>query len=149
MRKVGGLTLYTFEEVKDSLFGKMGSPLREEYEHEHQLSLLGYSIVQLGYKKNLTQKNIADLSGVQKSRISKLENNAGDVTFETFFKVLKAMKVKFELYLQINGKKINLLKGNEKKIGGFTVNDLLKAYKLLDKSASIGMRVDGKTLNVA
>jgi HTH-type transcriptional regulator / antitoxin HipB len=149
MKSKEKLKLYTLEEIKDLVIGLPGTPAREEFEHEQQLAIIGYYIQVIRKKKNITQDALGTLVGVKKSWISKLENSAGDVTFETFIKVLKALKVKLSLYFVVNGQRIDLLKNREKEIADLTVNGLLKVLKLLDKSAMIGMQVGKQNLQVA
>lgn len=39
MRQVGDMKVYSFEEVKDDIIGKVGTPERDEYEREVQQAL--------------------------------------------------------------------------------------------------------------
>jgi len=90
---------YTLEEVQDKLIGKVGTPARDRFEYELQLDLIGNAIRQTRIKRNMTQEALGKLIGVQKSQISRLENNAGNVTIETLLNVFTALnaKVKFQI----------------------------------------------------
>jgi HTH-type transcriptional regulator/antitoxin HipB len=88
------LKSYTLEEIKDEMIGKKGSPSREHYEYELQIDIMGKWIRQIRRQRRLTQQDLGDLIGIQKSQISKLENNTTNVSIETLLKVFKALRAK-------------------------------------------------------
>ena len=95
------LKLYTLEELTVKHIGKRGSPVREAFEYELRIDLLGEAIRQARLKRNLTQEQLGLLVGVQRAQISKLENSLKDARFETILKVFKALdaKVNFEVVM--------------------------------------------------
>ncbi len=74
------------------MVGKVGTPIRDNYEFELKLDLLGEMIKTARQGRNLTQEQLGALIGVQKAQISKLERSANNVTIETVLKVFKALK---------------------------------------------------------
>lgn len=92
---------YTLDEVQDKLIGKIGTPNRDRFEYELQMDLIGKAIKQTRQERQLTQDELGKLIGVQKSQISKLENNASNVTIDTLLRVFNALqaKVKFQVEL--------------------------------------------------
>lgn len=100
---------YTFDQVKDELIGTIGTPERDLFDYELQLELVGKAIKQTRKERNLTQEELGKLIGVQKSQISRLENNAGNVTIETLLKVFSALKAKIKFQIQLSD--INLSVG--------------------------------------
>jgi len=54
--------------------------------------------------KPLTQKQFGVLLGVQKSQISKIENNAKDVRFSTILRAFEALKAQVHLTVEFPGK---------------------------------------------
>ncbi|MFN5317315.1 MAG: helix-turn-helix domain-containing protein, partial [Bacteroidia bacterium] len=88
---------YTIDQVQDALIGKRGTTERELFEYDLQLDLIGKAIKQTRKERNLTQEELGKLIGVQKAQISRLENNAGNVTIETLLKVFTALKAKVKL----------------------------------------------------
>ena len=92
---------YTLDEVQDKLIGKIGAPNRDRFEFELQMDLIGKSIKQTRQERQLTQEELGKLIGVQKAQISKLENNASNVTIDTLLRVFNALqaKVKFQVEL--------------------------------------------------
>ena len=53
-------------------------------------------------EKHLTQEQLGKLVGVQKSQISKIENNAKDVRFSTVMKVFEALKAKVRMTIEFD-----------------------------------------------
>ena len=95
---------YTHDQVKDMIIGPKGTPERDEYEFELQLDILGEMLKSVRKERNLTQEELGELVGVQKSQISKLEKNASNVTIHTVLKVFTALraKVNFKVSLMDN-----------------------------------------------
>lgn len=96
------MKLYTLEEVQDQLIGKIGTPLRDRFEYELQMDLMGKAIRQTRKERNLTQEELGKLVGVQKAQISRLENNAGNVTMDTLLRVFKALKAKVKFQVELS-----------------------------------------------
>lgn len=92
---------YTFNEVKDELIGKVGTPERDLFEYELQMDLIGKAIKQTRQERNLTQEELGKLIGVQKTQISRLENNAGNVTMDTLLRVFTALKAKIKFQVEL------------------------------------------------
>lgn len=92
---------YTLDEVQDLLVGSKGSPKRDSFENELQLELIGHEIKQTRKDRNLTQEELEKMIGVQRAQISKLENNAGNVTIETLFRVFTALKAKVRFQVEL------------------------------------------------
>lgn len=92
---------YTIDQVQDELIGKAGTPEREIFEYELQLDLIGKVIKQTRQERNLTQEALGKLIGVQKAQISRLENNASNVTMDTLLRVFAALKAKVKLQIEL------------------------------------------------
>ena len=99
---------YTLDEMKDKFIGKKGSPVREKYEYELRMDLLGQMIKSTRKERNLTQEQLGQLLGVQKAQISKLENSANSASIDTILKVFQALKaeISFQVKLENNFVKI-------------------------------------------
>ena len=55
------IKIYTLSEVKDELIGKPGTPIRELYELELHLDLLGENIKTCGKNASLPKANLGNL----------------------------------------------------------------------------------------
>lgn len=99
---------YTLDEVQDKLIGKVGTPERELFEYELQMDLIGKAIRQTRRERNLTQEELGKLIGVQKAQISRLENNASNVTMDTLLRVFTALKAKVKFQVELPNLNINV-----------------------------------------
>ena len=99
---------YTLSEMEDKYIGKIGTDQREEYEYELKMELLGRMIKTTRKEQKLTQAELGDLIGVNKSQISKLENHANSATIETILKVFKALKAEIQFNVKVEDKQIQL-----------------------------------------
>ena len=99
---------YTLDEVQDRLIGKIGTPNRDRFEYELQMDLIGKAIKQTRQERQLTQEELGKLIGVQKAQISKLENNASNVTIDTLMRVFNALQAKVKFQIELPNLTINL-----------------------------------------
>jgi len=99
---------YTLDEVTDKLIGEIGTPDRDKFEYELQLGLIGQAIKQTRQERNLTQGQLGELIGVQKSQISRIESNASNVTIDTLMRVFNALQAKVKLQVELPNFKISL-----------------------------------------
>lgn len=86
----------------DKHIGKRGTPKREAFEHELRIDLLGQAIKQARKERHLTQEQLGELVGVQKSQISKIENSVKNARFETIMKVFEALGAKVNFNVELN-----------------------------------------------
>lgn len=99
---------YTLDQVQDKLIGKIGTPKRDIFEYELQMDLIGKAIKQTRQERNLTQEELGKLIGVQKAQISRLENNASNVTMDTLIKVFTALKANIKLQVELPNLNISI-----------------------------------------
>lgn len=96
MKKVGNLKLYSLEEVKDELIGKVGTPERDEHERKVEEALhayrIGEAIKNARLKQNLTQEELGERIGVQKAQISRMERGYS-ISIPTMSRVFKALGI--------------------------------------------------------
>lgn len=90
----------TLEEVEDKIYGKRGTPKREAYEAAFREEVIGEIIKQIREKQNLTQDQLAHLLKINKSNISKIENNVKSIRMDTFFRIIKALNAKMTIILE-------------------------------------------------
>lgn len=99
---------YTLEQVQDKLIGKIGTPERDIFEYELQMDLIGKAIKQTRQERQLTQEELGKLIGVQKAQISRLENNASNVTMATLLKVFTALNATVKFQVELPNQNISL-----------------------------------------
>lgn len=94
------LQLVAFNDIEDELFGVPGTPDRDDYEAKVALESLPKTIREYRLHNHLTQDQLGERFGIQKSQISKLERNASNVTLDTLRRVFKALNVEVKILLQ-------------------------------------------------
>lgn len=102
------MKMMTLDQLKDRDIGKIGTPERDKYEFDLKLEVLGDMIKSVRKERHLTQEQLGELVGVQKSQISKLENNTKNVTIETILKVFNALKANVKFSVQLDQANFNI-----------------------------------------
>lgn len=92
---------YTLNQVQDKLIGKVGTPARDKFEYDLQMELIGNAIKQTRKERKLTQEELGRLIGVQKSQISRLESNPGNVTIDTLIRIFNALQATIKLQVEL------------------------------------------------
>ena len=103
------MKMMTLDQMKDKDIGKVGTPERDKYEFDLRMEVLGDMIKSVRKERNLTQEQLGELIGVQKSQISKLERNTKNVTIETILKVFKALKANVRFSVEMNESEFKLV----------------------------------------
>ena len=102
------LKMMTLDQLKDRDIGEIGTPERDQYEFELKMEVLGDMIKSVRKERHLTQEQLGQLIGVQKSQISKLETNTKNVTIETILKVFNALKANVKFSVQLDQSDLNI-----------------------------------------
>ena len=98
----------SLDKMIDKHIGKIGTEKRDNFENELRIELLGQAIKQARQEQNLTQEQLGELVGVQKSQISKIENSVKNARFETIMKVFEALGAKVKFNVEINHQNLAL-----------------------------------------
>src|SRR5690606_14735079 len=96
------MRMMTLDQMKDKDIGTVGTQERDKYEFDLRMEVLGEMIKSVRKERKLTQEQLGELIGVQKSQISKLERSAKNVTIETILKVFNALKANIKFSVQMN-----------------------------------------------
>ena len=92
------MELYTLENIKDKYIGKKGSPKRDKYETDLNAFLMGEAIKDARLKKQLTQQQLSERSGIGRTAISRVENGK-DCSLSTISRICRAIGIKTEIGL--------------------------------------------------
>lgn len=100
MKKNSNIT--TLDQILDKKYGKKGQPKREQWEQEFEAFRLGVLLEEARVKLGLTQEELAEKCGTNKSYISRIENNASDIRLSTLMKIIQQglggkLKLTFEV----------------------------------------------------
>ncbi|HEX6429141.1 MAG TPA: helix-turn-helix transcriptional regulator [Niastella sp.] len=83
------INLTSLDQFIDNEIGATGSKKRTKFESGYETFKLGVLLQEARQKKGLTQEQVAELSGTNKSYISKLEKDLKDVRFSTLQRIIK------------------------------------------------------------
>ncbi len=78
----------SLDEILDNKYGKRGTGKREQWEQEFEAFKLGVLLEEARLKLGLTQEELAERCGTNKSYISRIENNASDIRLSTLMKII-------------------------------------------------------------
>ena len=85
------------DEMKDELWGPIGTPERDAMEaqlkEEIQAYFVGEAIKKARLKQHLTQEELGEKIGVKRSQICKLESGKCSMTLSTMSRVFKALGI--------------------------------------------------------
>lgn len=95
------MKLKSIDKLTEEIVGKLGTPDREAFEYELRLDVIGSIIKDARMKRNMTQRELGELLGVQKSQISKLENNTKDFRIGTIMRALEALGATVKLTVEL------------------------------------------------
>ncbi len=81
--------ILSLSEFKDKNYGRRGAKNREELESGYKDFKIGALLLQARLEKGLTQEQLAEKVGMNKSYISKIENNIKEVRLSTLKKIIE------------------------------------------------------------
>ena len=94
---MGKMVLISDDVLADEIWGKVGTPKRDEMEArldaEVNAYLLGEAIKNARTALNLTQEELGQRIGVQRAQISRLEKGKSTITLPTLSRVFKALGI--------------------------------------------------------
>ncbi len=79
----------TLDQILDKKYGKKGRPKREQWEQQFEAFRLGVLLEEARTKLGMTQEELADKCGTNKSYISRIENNSTDIRLSTLMKIIQ------------------------------------------------------------
>jgi len=89
MNQVKHTNITTFDELLDQKYGPLGTEKREKWDLDFQAFQLGVLLEEARLKMGMTQEELAEKCGTNKSYISRIENNASDIRLSTLLKIIQ------------------------------------------------------------
>lgn len=103
MKQVGKMKLYSFEELLDEDYGKEGTPERDAFEQSVddavQAYRVGEAIKKAREAQQLTQAQLGEKMGVQRSQVCRLESGKS-ITLASMMRAFRALGVQVALDMQ-------------------------------------------------
>ena len=112
----------TLDQILDKKYGKKGQPKREQWEQQFEAFRLGVLLEEARKKLGMTQEELAEKCGTNKSYISRIENNSSDIRLSTLMKIIQQglgghLKLTLQLWWHKNAFAITACKGNSPAAG--------------------------------
>ncbi|MDD4604427.1 MAG: helix-turn-helix transcriptional regulator [Bacteroidales bacterium] len=79
----------TLDQILDKKYGKKGQAKREQWEQQFESFRLGVLLEEARTKLGMTQEELAEKCGTNKSYISRIENNSSDIRLSTLMKIIQ------------------------------------------------------------
>lgn len=89
METVKNKDITTLDEILDQKYGRRGAVEREIWEQEFETFRLGVLLEEARLKLGMTQEELAEKCGTNKSYISRIENNSSDIRLSTLMKIIQ------------------------------------------------------------
>ena len=97
MKKTKENELFDVDAQLDAFLGKVGTPERRAAEEKANAFFTGQIIEDARKKANITQAELAERIGSNKSYISRVENGRTEPKVSTFYRILTALGLNIEL----------------------------------------------------
>lgn len=79
---------YTLDDIKNEVYGEIGTPRRDKIENELANLRIGLQIRNAREAKKLTQSQLAQKIGKERSFISKVEREGSNLTLSTLYDIV-------------------------------------------------------------
>ena len=89
MEAVQSKDITTLDQILDKKYGGRGAVKREIWEQEFETFRLGVLLEQARLKLGMTQEELAEKCGTNKSYVSRIENNSSDIRLSTLMKIIQ------------------------------------------------------------
>lgn len=87
----------SFDAILDAKYGKLGTPEREAFHQEAYAFCAGQIISDARKHEKITQKELAEKVGTNKTYISKIENGIVEPSVGLFFRIIDALGLKLDI----------------------------------------------------
>lgn len=88
-KKVNDMETRSWKEIKDDVYGKKGTPRRDELDRDFESIKVGLLLKNAREKKKITQQELADLIDKKRPFISRIENDGSNMTLKTLFEIVE------------------------------------------------------------
>ena len=96
------MEIKTLDQVKDEVFGVVGTPRRDNLEREIEALCIGIQIRNARQKKEMTQAQLAARIDKKRTFISKIENDGSNLTLKTLIDIVeKGLGGKLNIEVQL------------------------------------------------
>jgi DNA-binding XRE family transcriptional regulator len=79
----------SWKEIKDKVYGKIGTERRDELERETESFKIGLLLRKAREEKHLTQKQLGEIINKKRTFISRVENDGSNITLKTLYDIVE------------------------------------------------------------
>lgn len=79
---------YTLDDIKKEVYGEVGTPRRDKIEAELSNLRIGLQIRNAREERKMTQSQLAEKIGKERSFISKVERDGANLTLSTLYEII-------------------------------------------------------------
>jgi DNA-binding XRE family transcriptional regulator len=79
----------TWKAIKDDVYGKKGTLRRDKLDREFESFKIGLLLRKAREEKNMTQEELAVLVDKNRTYISRIENDGGNMTLKTLYDIVE------------------------------------------------------------
>lgn len=96
------MEIYTLDDIKKEVYGEVGTLRRDKLETELSNLRVGLQIRKAREARNMTQSQLAEKIGKERSFISKVESEGKNLTLSTLYDIVtKGLGGKLEIQVQL------------------------------------------------
>jgi len=79
----------SWKEIKDNVYGKVGTERRDELERETESFKIGLVLRKAREEKHLTQRELGEIINKKRTFISRVENDGSNITLKTLYDIVE------------------------------------------------------------
>jgi len=79
----------SWKEIKDKVYGKVGTERRDELERETESFKIGLLLRKAREEKHLTQQQLGEIINKKRTFISRVENDGSNITLKTLYDIVE------------------------------------------------------------
>lgn len=83
------MDITTWDEIKDNVYGKIGTERRDNLERETEGFKIGLLLRQAREDKSLTQAQLGEIVNKKREYISRVENDGSNLTLKTLYEIVE------------------------------------------------------------
>ncbi len=83
------VTLTSWTDIKDRVYGKKGARRRDNLERESESFTIGLMLKMARESKNLTQEELGLIISKKRTYISRVENDGSNITLKTLYDIVE------------------------------------------------------------
>ena len=79
----------SWKEIKDNVYGKVGTERRDELERETESFKIGLLLRKAREERHLTQRELGEIINKKRTFISRVENDGSNITLKTLYDIVE------------------------------------------------------------